>query len=324
MKSDLIEEVGIELLRKGFTVKYLKGNCFDVLARRNSRILLLKVLQDANSVEEKHADEMKRISSMINASPIIIAEKAGSMLGENVVYSRFGIYTLSFGTFRNCMVEKMPFVKSSKAGLTAMIIGNKLRERREETGYSLAELSGKLGVSRSMITRYESEKAEISLRKAMLIYNVFGDKIFAKIDVFSPAQEMAHEIHGDMSEIALSTSGIARSKEQFLSMLKNSATRSMLQRGVLDISIKYGELGFQTTETKKVPFDVIAKMENEIILTGIGDEANPQLKSLTQLLDADNLVIFSKKRPREMPALTKKEFLEFESAHELIKFLREF
>ena len=50
----------------------------------------------------------------------------------------------------------------------------------------------------------------------------------------------------------------------------------------------------------------------------------PELDSLSKLVDADKLVIFKKKRPKKIPALTKKEFMEFEKAKELVKFLKEF
>jgi len=56
----------------------------------------------------------------------------------------------------------------------------------------------------------------------------------------------------------------------------------------------------------------------------IGDKARPDFSSLSKLLDADNLVIFRKKKPKGMPSMTKKEFLEFEKANQLIKFLKEF
>jgi hypothetical protein len=42
------------------------------------------------------------------------------------------------------------------------------------------------------------------------------------------------------------------------------------------------------------------------------------------LLDAERLTIYKKKKPKDIPALTKKEFMEFEKASELIKFLKEF
>ena len=76
-------------------------------------------------------------------------------------------------------------------------------------------------------------------------------------------------------------------------------------------------------DTKKVPFDVMAKKEKELILTKVGDDVG-QLKSLSKLIDADKLVIFKKKKPKDVPALTKEEFMEFEKAKELVKFLKEF
>ena len=90
------------------------------------------------------------------------------------------------------------------------------------------------------------------------------------------------------------------------------------------VSKKYVELGFEATETKKTPFDIIAKKDNEIILTEVSDRVNPQMQSLSKLLDADNLVIFHKKKPKNIPSMTKKEFMDFDVANELVRFLKEF
>ena len=90
------------------------------------------------------------------------------------------------------------------------------------------------------------------------------------------------------------------------------------------ISKKYVELGFLATDPHNAPFDIIAKKEDELILTEVGDKRKPDLNSLSQLLNADKLVIYKKKKPKDMPAITKEEFLEFEKANELIKFLKEF
>ena len=50
MKQDILEEACVFLLKQGYTVKSLRQACFDVLARKDDRILLLKVLEDANSI----------------------------------------------------------------------------------------------------------------------------------------------------------------------------------------------------------------------------------------------------------------------------------
>ena len=287
MKQNLLDKINIFLLKRGFTIKNLTRTCFDILARRNEQILLIKVLEDANSITREYADEMTAVASYIGAAPLVIAEKAGSRLDDNVVYSRFGIYTLNFGTFLNCASNRLPFIKRSHAGLTASVVGEKLKEKREEMGYSLNSLSKKIGVTSRMIMKYENENSEITVNRAKKLYDIFGHHVFSEVNVFS--QE-------------------GSSKGKFET----------------EVSKKYVELGFDAAETKKTPFDIIAKKGSEIILTEVSDRVNPQMQSLSKLLDADNLVIFNKKKPKNMPSLTKKEFMDFDEANELVKFLKEF
>ena len=101
MKNKLIDKLGIFLLKEGFTIKSLITTCFDLLARKQDNILLIKVLEDANAVSKEHVDEMNQVSSYIGAVPIIMAEKAGNKLEDNVLYTRFNLYTLNLATFIN-------------------------------------------------------------------------------------------------------------------------------------------------------------------------------------------------------------------------------
>src|SRR3989338_3556752 len=98
MKQNLLDKLNIFLLKRGFTIKNLTRTCFDILARRNEQILLIKALEDANSITRQYTEEMISVASYIGASPLIVADKAGSRLEGNIVYTRFGIYTLNFAT----------------------------------------------------------------------------------------------------------------------------------------------------------------------------------------------------------------------------------
>ncbi len=287
MKQSLLEKVSIYLLKRGYTIKSLTRTAFDIIARKETTILLIKVLEDANAVSETYAREMSRVSSYVDGSPLIVSEKAGDKLQDNIVYSRFGIYTLNYNTFKNSAENKFPFVKRDHSGIKAQIIGDKLKEIREREGISLNEIARKVGVSKRMIQKYESGESEISVNKALRLYKIFGHGVFDKINIFeTPFKEKIE-------------------------------TKS-------DVGRKYSDLGFEAIDTKMVPFDVIAKKEKELILTKVGDKPRPGLDSLSKLVDADKLVIFKKKKPRDIPALTKKEFMEFEKARELVKFLKEF
>jgi len=287
VKNELIEKLGIFLLKEGFTIKSLIRTCFDLLARKQDNILLIKVLEDANAVSKEHVDEMNQVSSYIGAVPIIMAEKAGNKLEDNILYTRFSLYTLNLTTFINSIKNKFPFVKRTQAGYTVSIAGNKLRKKREEMGFSLNLLSKRVGVTSRMIDKYEKGDSEITIAKAMKIYDIFGHKVFNEINIFSGNTKIESKYNSDFSK-------------------------------------KYIELGFEATDTNRSPFDIIARKDDELILTEVGDKARPDFSSLSKLLDADNLVIFKDKRPKNIPAVTKEEFLEFEKANQLIKFLKEF
>ncbi|NQV08478.1 helix-turn-helix domain-containing protein [Candidatus Woesearchaeota archaeon] len=287
MKYDLLEEVFIFLLREGFTVKSLKGSCFDVIARKGSTVMLIKALEDANAINSEHINEMNKIASYIDTTPVIVAEKAGTKLEDNVVYSRLGIYTLNPATFKSAVTNKALFIKRTQAGLTASILGNKLKKVRERKNLSLNDLAKKIGVSKRMISKYENEGAEITVNKAAKVYDLFGDSVFKKVNLLEAKE---HEI---------------------------------AEPGTI-IGKKYSNLGFKASDIKKGPFDIIAKKEKDIILTDVGDKTHKEFISTSKLLDAKNLVIFKRKRPKDIPAMTKEEFMEFEKSNELIKFLKEF
>ncbi|HLC50010.1 MAG TPA: helix-turn-helix domain-containing protein [Candidatus Nanoarchaeia archaeon] len=287
MKQGVLDRINVFLLKKGFTIKNFTRSCFDVLARKEEQILLIKVLEDANSITREYAEEMNAVASYCGASPLVIAEKAGLKLEDNVVYARFDIHTLNINTIFSCINNKLPFIRRSHAGLTASVVGSKLKEKREELGYSLNALSKKIGVTSRMIMKYENENSEVTINKALKIYDIFGYQVFNKIDIFSSP----------------------------------SIQKTKLET---EVSKKYVELGFDASETKKTPFDIIAKKGKEIILTEMGENANPQMESLSKLLDADNLVIFKKKKPKNIPSMTQKEFMDFQKSNELVKFLKDF
>ena len=287
MKQSLLEKLSIYLLKEGFTIKSLTRSAFDILARKEAAILLIKILKDANAVSEVYAKEMHRIAAYVAGSPLIISEKAGDKLQDNIVYARFGVYTLNFNSFKNCVENKFPFVERDHSGIKAHLIGDKLKEMRERNGISLNEIARKVGVSKRMIQKYEEGKSEISVNKALRLYDIFGHSVFGKINVFEHSRELVHSCKGDVSK-------------------------------------KYSELGFDSLEAHKVPFDIIARKEKELILTRVGDKPKAELDSLSKLIDADKLAIYDKKKPKDIPAMTKKEFMEFEKARELVKFLKEF
>lgn len=287
MKPDLIEGLSQLLLKNKFLVGLLGPNShLDIIARNKDKAILIKVLGDANSIRKESADDIGKIASYVNSTPIIIAEKAGLPLEDNIVYARFGIYTVNLKTFENFINNNRIFIKSTKAGLTASLSVTKLKNRLDKGNISMRTLSKKIGVSARMVWKYENDDSEITLQKALKIYELFGD-VFNEINLFS----FDNSLFSDVST---------------------------------DISRKYSSLGFSTAEIKKSLFDVVAKKGKEIILTKVGDDFDKNLTYFSKMLDVEDLVIFENKRPKDVASIKKDEFLELDRADELIKVVKEF
>ena len=282
----LEEQVLLELIRHNFIVKSLQG-CFNIVARKNDKILLIKVLEDANSITPDIANELLNTSSALHASPIIISEKATVKLKDNVVYTRYNIPTISVNTLISFLDNDPIYISSKKSGVTARIIGRQLKIIRESEDVSLGKLSRIVGVSKRMLLRYENEDAEISLQRAVKMYQTLGNQVFKRIELFT-----TRNYHSPQSSS--------------------------------EIYSKYENLGFKATETRKVPFDIIASKENTLILTSVGDKVNKDLNNISHTIGASDLAIFTRKKPQNIPAISREEFLEFEKASYLIKFIQEY
>ncbi|MBA3064285.1 helix-turn-helix domain-containing protein, partial [Candidatus Woesearchaeota archaeon] len=107
---------------------------------------------------------------------------------------------LNLATFRNCINNHFPFVKRTQAGLTACILGKKLKQKREQEGYSINELSKKLGVSSRMVVKYENNDSEIRIEKAIRLYNILGDEVFDKIKIFDSETSLYNQGKSDISK----------------------------------------------------------------------------------------------------------------------------
>lgn len=284
MKKQIQSHVEEILIKQGYKVKSLHY-CFDILARKNGRILLIKVLEDKNALASSDADEMKSIASVLHASPLVIAEKAGSKLHDNIVYQSFGIPVVTASTFSSCIQDSFPVVQATSSGMAVQINKENFQEMMDISEYSPSALSRKIGISAKMLAKYR-QGSLMSLHKAFRLYELLGSSVFHSLDIFHSADSP-----GKCSIYA---------------------------------SRKFIHLGFNATEAEKAPCDIIARREDEIILTTLGDALDKNLGIVSKLLDADDLVIFRKKKPKEVPALTKEEFLEFKKARELIRFVKDY
>src|SRR3990170_131439 len=102
-RRQLIDEVREVLTKTGFYLSERhdqRGLSFDVVARRDDLLLLLKVLQNVDAFSKANADELRLIATTLEGSPIVVGERSGSgPLEGGVIYSRFGVPIVSKQTF---------------------------------------------------------------------------------------------------------------------------------------------------------------------------------------------------------------------------------
>ena len=101
-RSKMLQEIERLLISEGYKTSdiYDQGS-FDIVARKNLLILLLKTFINIDSVNEKNAHEMKQLANIFLASPIIIGAKSrNGILEEDVIYERYDILTIGIETLK--------------------------------------------------------------------------------------------------------------------------------------------------------------------------------------------------------------------------------
>lgn len=161
-KRDEIIALTAEVLAKaGFYLAEctgLRSITFDIVARRDRDLLLIKILRNVDGFSRENAVEMKRVANALDGKPIIIGlHSGGGLLEDGIVYTRFDIPIITPSTLEDEFLEGIPpFIMAEPGGLYVRIDGDMLRTMREEMNISLGALSEIAGVSRRAIQMYES------------------------------------------------------------------------------------------------------------------------------------------------------------------------
>ncbi len=178
--TSVMISAGFEVSEK-FT---LRPRSFDLIARNDGTLLVIKVVTHIDSVSEEAAFDLDVISQHLGGVPLIVGERAREAeLERGAVYVRYGIYAISIATLYDYFVEKIPpLVYASPGGLYVNINGNALRELRERRSMSLGDMGQVLGVSRRTISKYESGMGT-TLDVAIRIEEYFNTGVVESIDI---------------------------------------------------------------------------------------------------------------------------------------------
>lgn len=290
----LLQTVVSVLIMAGYNVSErckMRPRSFDLIARKGDTIIIIKIVPHIDSVGEESAHNFAFIAKHLNATPIIIGEKARDFeLERGAVYLRYGIIATSSTTFYDFFVDNVPpLVYAQPGGLYVNINGSKLRELRESRNMSLGDLAGSLGVSRRTISKYESGMST-TLDIAIRLEEIFDSAIVEAINLLSHGSagglEALLDFGGKGKDSGRSKTGAAGqaggSDIAGIGAGAGTATVGGAGDGVKGLSASsdapgaikmpqdFERMGIITHTMQRAPFEALCFYEESTILTGYG------------------------------------------------------
>ena len=246
----LLREIEGMLVDKGFGYcEY--GGCFDIAARKNESMMLIKVLTNIDSFQEEQAQNLKILSRELDAKPVVVGSHTRrEKLSDNIVYERFEIPALTPRTLENIIGGLFPEIYRFRGGMFAEINPQALKGAREHADLSQSELARKVGVTKKSIYEHESRKLKIVYKNAVRIEKVLKTRIILPLEMkasyeieATPRSEFETKISGNFRRIGFGTGFVYQSPFNMIAKEKNftllsdvEESRKQIQRNVPHIS----------------------------------------------------------------------------------------
>lgn len=311
MNKELLINRAIAILnRAGFIVSErcdTRPRSFDIAARRNDLLLLIKVISNIDGLNEDTTREMQFLSKHLHGYPVVIGEKTRDhFLETGVVYFRYGVPAFDINTMQEYFIEDVPpLIYAEHGGLYVNVEGNILKEERIRKNISLGALASMLGVSRRTISKYEEGEMAASVDVALRLEEILDRGFTVAVDLF----EKLH-LHETKQKNAAEESNV-------FFILKN--------------------MGFEVLPISQAPFDAVSQSSNRrdgtTILTGVGEYTKTIVKkahlmnSISEVALTQSVLIVhgaSKTKNIEKTVLVEeKELKKFNDKEDFIDLLQE-
>ena len=256
-----IERIRDLLERAGYYVANTQGvrpSSFDLAARRDATLLLIKVLKNIDALDAEEASRLLELGRLFPATVLVVGQTSGAAeLDDGVVYTRYEVPIVSESTLRDYLEKALPpFLYASPGGAFARIDGERLRFLRQARGLSLGTLASIAGVSRRAIQLYEEgQGAEATVVERIETY--LDAPIVRPVELFDRPGRTRRR--GDER----SDAGTVDRAEAPAAPVR---TGDPLRDGVF---AQLGGMGLEVTITMRAPFDALARTP-DVLLAGVG------------------------------------------------------
>ncbi len=308
-RADLIEHVRQVMSRAGYAVSErcdLRPVSFDLVARRDGELVMLKILHNVDALSEPIAQEIKLLCRFLNARPMLVGSRAGTgMLEDGVIYNRHDIPIMTPETLEEYVLGgSPPMVFAAPGGLYVRIDPEALRAARAEHALSLGAMAQIAGVSRRAIQMYE-QGMSASIDAAMRLEEFLNADIIRPTDPLASFDPTAYEPP-------------AQEKEE-------DPLEALLTRMLTG-------LGYEVRATRRSPFQAISTQEKETFLTGMGEDS-PQLRrrarivhSVSRITERPGFFVVERTTRTElhgMPVVTREELRHLTDPDKILKLILE-
>lgn len=308
-RADLIEQVRDVMARAGFAVSErcdLRPVSFDLVARRDRELLILKVLHNVDALGEAIAAEIKLLCRFLEARPLLVGVRAGTGdLEDGVIYNRHDIPIVTPGTLSEFILDgSPPMVFAAPGGLYVRIDGQALRQARVARDLSLGAVAQIAGVSRRAVQMYEHGMSA-SIEAAMRLEEFLDAELIQASDPLAAFDAARFE--------------------------PPAAERGSDPMETLITSLLEG-LGYEVRATQRSPFNALSTQEEATFLTGFGQDT-PQLRrrarivhSVSRITERPGFFVVEHTRHTEihgMPVVTRKELRNLSDPEAILRLIME-
>ena len=316
-RLELVKEIREILSNAGFYVSDLysmRPIGFDLVARRDNSLLIIKVLTNINALSEEVANELKLLSKLLKGYTLLIGERGGtSYLEKDVVYDRFGIQTISAETLESYLLDGNPLkVYAAPGGFYVNIDREKLIKIRKKHNISIGSFARSVKVSRRTVRMYE-EGMNARVEFARRIEDLLKETVTLDIDLFQRNKEQSI----NKKDITTSTK---KPNEKYRDLHK-------------EIFSFLKQVGYEIIPMDRCPFDAVSKDKDKVLLTCIHKYDNQLIKraqivgSISKITEK-HAVLFTEGNVRKhniegTPLIVKRELKKIRGPEEIIELILE-
>ncbi|MEM1566527.1 MAG: helix-turn-helix domain-containing protein [Candidatus Bathyarchaeia archaeon] len=294
----------------GFTVSQRccsRPSCFDVAARKNDSLILIKVQRDIGCVSPYDSLELRIIAEQVSAASLFISEKSRDKpLEDDTVYSRYNVLAVTPKTFENIVLRGIyPLVQAGPGGYYVKIDGEAIRRRRQELGLSVGEVAEKIGISRRTLYGYEKGMAKASVTAAYNLLCTLGVPVARPVNIFEAPKSR---------------------RKPFVTRARQIFTRNKLLQKIFKKLA-----GCSIVAVKKAPFDFVVTVpeKNVKIIGGVASDQEETLSqrveeilSLSEIVQAHPILITDGRNlslDKDIPCVNGEEISKIKGPEDLCK-----